>query len=76
VGLAAVIINSYSGSSTAAGQKNGQFNQNRDFWGSIPKSAVVGFRISQQHWHNVGWIECNETQQSLEWDQPNLQNAT
>jgi len=22
-----------------------------------------------------GWVECNETQQSLEWAQPNLQNA-
>jgi hypothetical protein len=33
--------------SAAAGQKNGQINRNRNFWGSVPKSAVVGFRISQ-----------------------------
>jgi len=33
--------------SAAAGQKNGQFNRKRNFWGSIPKSAVVGYRISQ-----------------------------
>ena len=33
--------------SGAAGQKNGQSNRKRNFWGSVPKSAAVGFRISQ-----------------------------
>ena len=33
--------------SGVAGQKNGQCNTNRNFWGSVPKSAVVGFRNSQ-----------------------------
>jgi hypothetical protein len=37
--------------------------------------GVVGFRISQYHRQKVGWIECNETQQSLVQAQPNLQNA-
>jgi hypothetical protein len=33
-------------SSAAAGQKNGQSDQKRNFWDSVWKSAVVGFRIS------------------------------
>jgi len=28
-------------------KKNGQFNRKRNFWDSVPKSAVVGFRNSQ-----------------------------
>jgi hypothetical protein len=32
--------------SGAAGQKNGQSDQKRNFWDSVWKSAVVGFRIS------------------------------
>ena len=34
--------------SPAAGQKNGQSDRKRNFWDSVPKSAVVGFRISQK----------------------------
>jgi hypothetical protein len=37
-----------------------------DLVGLVPKSAVVGFRISPSPWQHVGWIECNETQQSLD----------
>jgi hypothetical protein len=33
--------------SGVSGQKNGQSDQKRNFWGSVWKSAVVGFRISQ-----------------------------
>ncbi|MGD8294642.1 MAG: hypothetical protein PVF37_23215, partial [Desulfobacterales bacterium] len=43
--------------------------------GLVWKSAVVGFRISQYHRQNVGWVECNETQQSLEYTQTNLQHS-
>jgi hypothetical protein len=43
--------------------------------GSLPKSAVVGFRLSKYQRPNVGWVECNETQQSMELAQPNLRNA-
>jgi hypothetical protein len=35
-----------SGVSTAAGLKSGQLNRNRNFSGTVPKTAVVGFRIS------------------------------
>jgi hypothetical protein len=35
-----------SGVSPAAGLKSGQLNRNRNFWGTVPKSVVVGFRIS------------------------------
>jgi hypothetical protein len=52
--------------SGAAGLKSGQINRKRNFWGMFPKSAVVGFRIWQFHRKIVGWVECNETQQSLE----------
>jgi hypothetical protein len=62
-----------SGFSPAAGQKNGRSNRGRNFLGLVPKSAVVGFRNNSGK--NVGWIECNETQQSLECAQPNLPNA-
>ena len=55
-----------SGVSPAAGQKNGRSNRNRNFWSSVPKSAVVGFRIAHSNRQNVGWVECNETQQSPE----------
>ena len=41
----------------------------------LPKSAVVGFRLSKYHRPNVGWVECNETQQSMELAQPNLRNT-
>jgi hypothetical protein len=34
--------------------------------GTFLKSAVFGFRLSKYHWPNVGWVECNETQQSME----------
>jgi hypothetical protein len=43
--------------------------------GSLPKSAAVGFCLSKYHRPKVGWVECNETQQSMELPQPNLQNA-
>jgi hypothetical protein len=43
-----------------------QSDRERNFWGSVSKSADVGFRIWQYHRQNVGWDECNETQQSLE----------
>jgi hypothetical protein len=42
--------------------------------GSVWNLAVVGFRISQYHRQYVGWVECNETQRSLDQAQPNLQN--
>jgi hypothetical protein len=42
----------------------GQIKKN--FWSSVPKSAVVGFRIAHSNRQNVGWVECNETQQSPE----------
>jgi hypothetical protein len=32
---------------------------------SLKKSTAVGFRLSKDHRSNVGWVECNETQQSL-----------
>ncbi len=35
-----------SGVCPAAGLKSGQFNLIKNFWGTVPKSAVVGFRIS------------------------------
>ena len=41
-------------------------DRERNFWGSVSKSPVVGFRIWQYHRENVGWVECNETQQNLE----------
>jgi len=41
-------------------------DQKRNCCGSIPKSTVVGFRISWWRRKNVGWVECNETQQSPE----------
>jgi hypothetical protein len=41
------ITEPYRDMSAAAGQKNGQFNRKRNFWSSVPKSAVVGFRNSQ-----------------------------
>ncbi len=40
-----------------------------------PKIVFVGFRISTYHRQNVGWVECNETQQNLELALPNLQDA-
>jgi len=43
------------------------------FWSSVPKSAVVGFRMMHSNRQSVGWVECNETQQRLEQAQPNLQ---
>jgi len=42
--------------------------------GRLLYSSIVGFRISKYHRQNVGWIECNEIQQSLDLAQPNLQN--
>jgi len=33
--------------SSAAGLKSGQSNRINNFWGTVPKSAVVGFSISQ-----------------------------
>jgi len=35
----------------------------------------LGFAFRKNAGQNVGWVECNETQQSLEKAQPNLQNA-
>jgi len=46
--------------------KYGQSDRAINFWVSDPKSAIVGFRILQKRQYNVGWVECNETQQSLE----------
>jgi hypothetical protein len=60
--------------SGAAGLKSGQINRKRNFWDMFPKSAVVGFRMSQKYRQNVGWVECSETQQILARAQPNLQN--
>ncbi|CAB1085686.1 hypothetical protein D1AOALGA4SA_13170 [Olavius algarvensis Delta 1 endosymbiont] len=61
-----------------------QSDRKRNHWESVPKSAyngyglapqstIVGFRILQIPRYNVGWVECNETQQCLELAQPNLQ---
>jgi hypothetical protein len=47
----------------------------KELLGSLSKSAVVGFRLSKYHRPNVGWVEYNETQQSMELAQPNLRNA-
>jgi hypothetical protein len=56
-------------------KKNGQSNRNRNFWSSVPKSAVVGFRIAHSNRQNIGRVKCSEIQQSPEWAQSNLQNA-
>ncbi|CAB1077680.1 hypothetical protein D1AOALGA4SA_5466 [Olavius algarvensis Delta 1 endosymbiont] len=55
--------------------KNGWPNRKIIFWSAISNSAFVGFRISKYYRHHVGWIECNEIQQSLDLAQPNLLNA-
>ena len=43
--------------------------------GAMTDSAVVGFRFTKFRQPNVGWVECNETQQGLQLAQPNLRKA-
>ncbi|CAB1075394.1 hypothetical protein D1AOALGA4SA_3214 [Olavius algarvensis Delta 1 endosymbiont] len=50
-----------------------QSHRERNFRGSTLKSIIVGFRILQKRRYNVGWVECNETQQRMKNIQPNLQ---
>ena len=53
------------GSATPLAKKR-PVKSKKNFWSSVPKSAVVGFRIAHSKRQNVGWVECNEIQQSLE----------
>ncbi|CAB1071807.1 hypothetical protein D1AOALGA4SA_1351 [Olavius algarvensis Delta 1 endosymbiont] len=59
-------FNPTRGIQCAPGLQCGPSDRYRNFWGSAPKSTLVGFQILQKCQQNVGWVECNETQQHLE----------